>query len=642
MKRAGSLTLLSLALALPAEANWERGDSAPSVYLNYNSSYGQSEYSDMLINTVRVDKSFAYSYFASIVGGLTQVGDKTRDEGGFYMGMQETNDKGEKDYIFSIWNPLLYLNKNNGGSEQLVKGTFQVNQGETITAGNELIYTAEKDMQLSIDIKNDIIKGYDEEENLLFSANEETSLTPDYTCPGLILSRFGGEGRGAISVLYETGLWDLGTSYSFVTKIWDEDNSKVGLWIYNQEKQEWLHFITFNYPSNKMKFNSGFSSFLEDFAQTTDVEYVTGKYERQFHATNGWNRGIDGTWYFKSKASVTGVESDSVKYEGRCWKFYHNYDSGVDADGFYLLTGGSNTEPTNKYGSLLTHVEENPYINLTEPVFAPLFIDNFWFAGDSISWNLLASGAPQFSCAYTVFDAFETVVLSDTLINSEKRSFLLDTKGLSGSYKIVLKLTDIFDKEYTAELTHEFGSPLQPCSELLSSVTANSWGTMIDVPVNSTSEIVELKIENQDGELADASVVFGPQEMHGPYTHSLYLPTQFLSDNVQYFLVAKVGEQECKAAFMKEWGLTEGTEQITLNHVYADGNSVNFSVTSPVSGDAYAIITSLDGVEIAKQYFYMNAGTNVYDIYAPIQSGMSYILNVYSTGAPAVERFVVK
>ena len=81
--KAGSLSLLSLALTLPAQASWEKGDSAPSVYLRYNYEWGQCEYSDMMVNTIRADQSLFNTYFASIGGGLTKVGEKTRNEDGY-------------------------------------------------------------------------------------------------------------------------------------------------------------------------------------------------------------------------------------------------------------------------------------------------------------------------------------------------------------------------------------------------------------------------------------------------------------------------------------------------------------------------------------------------------------------------------
>ena len=641
--KAGSLSLLSLALTLPAQAEWEKGDSAPSVYLNYNGESGQCEYSDMMVNTIRADQSLINTYFASIGGGLTKVGEKTRAEGGYYMGIQETSTLGKKNIRFSIWNPRIYLNRKDGSNTSLSKGTYSIQEGETITSGNELIYKAEKDSRISITINNDIIKGIDEETaDTLFTANEENSLTPDFQCPGSDFSRFTGEGRGGTCCLTKNNLWDLGTPYSFVAKVWEAGISKFGLWVFNHTKQEWMHLVTFRYPDSDMKFNSNFYSFVEDYSQNSSVPYATGKDAHQFHATNGWNRGIDGNWYFKKKAEVGQVGSDSVKNEGRCWKYYYNYDSGVDTDGFYLISGDTSTHPTNKYGSVLNHVAENPFANLTEPNFAPLSIKKFELVGDSISWEIASSGAPQFSCAYEVIDSMGNVVLSDTTINSERRSFPVSTETLNGSCRFVLKLTDIFDKVYTAEFTHNFSSEEEPCSQLLSSVTANSWGTMIDVPVNASSEIVELKIVNPDGELADASVVFGPQEMHGPHTHSLYLPTQFLSDNAQYFLVAKVGDQQCKAAFQKNFGLINDAQEISLDNIYADGNSVNFTITTPVAGDAYATVTTLEGIEIAKQYFYMNSGTNIYNLYAPIQSGATYILNVYSIGEPIQGKFIVK
>ena len=642
--KAGSLSLLSLALTLPAQASWEKGDSAPSVYLRYNYEWGQCEYSDMMVNTIRADQSLFNTYFASIGGGLTKVGEKTRNEDGYYMGIQETDTLGNKNIRFSIWNPYLYLNKSNGGQTRLTPDTYDVLQGETITSGNELIYKVEKDSRIIITVDNDIITGIDEEtKDTLFVANEKNSLTPDYQHTGSNFSRFTGEGRGGTCCLTEKDLWDLGTSYSFVTKVWEAgENSKFGLWVYDHAKQTWRHLVTFRYPDNNMKFNSNFYSFVEDYSQSSADPYATGKYAHQFHANNGWNRGIDGNWYFKKNAEVTGVAGDSVVDKGRCWKYYHNYDSGVDADGFYLISGDTSTHPTNKYGSVLNHLEGNQYANLTEPNFAPLSIEKFELVGDSISWEIASSGAPQFFCAYEVFDSTGYVVLSDTTINSERRSFPVSTETLNGSCRFVLKLTDIFDKVYTAEFTHNFSSEEEPCSQLLSSVTANSWGTMIDVPVNASSEIVELKIVNPDGELADASVVFGPQEMHGPHTHSLYLPTQFLSDNAQYFLVAKVGDQQCKAAFQKNFGLINDAQEISLDNIYADGNSVNFTITTPVAGDAYATVTTLEGIEIAKQYFYMNSGTNIYNLYAPIQSGATYILNVYSIGEPIQGKFIVK
>ena len=88
---------------------------------------------------------------------------------------------------------------------------------------------------------------------------------------------------------------------------------------------------------------------------------------------------------------------------------------------------------------------------------------------------------------------------------------------------------------------------VENCTELVRNLSVNSWGTMIDVPVFESAEMVEIAVYTMGGQKTE--VAFGPQLMGGPTTHSLYLGTGALPSGT-YVVKVRVGDKSCSRSFV--------------------------------------------------------------------------------------------
>ena len=151
------------------------------------------------------------------------------------------------------------------------------------------------------------------------------------------VGRFGNEGTGGQSFFdYD---WKLGETYRFLVtaKAADKRTEYTGHF-FVPEKQEWKHLVTFSTPTGGTLMK-GYYSFVEDFRRNK----VSTTKTRRAHFGNGWIDPVDGEWQPLTKARFT-ADANPVT----------NIDAGLDANRFFLATGG---DIENKTVPLRTQME---------------------------------------------------------------------------------------------------------------------------------------------------------------------------------------------------------------------------------------------------------------------------------------------
>jgi len=147
-----------------------------------------------------------------------------------------------------------------------------------------------------------------------------------YQAEDVQVSRFGGEGTGGKCM--GTFDWELGKTYRFLVaaKVDGEKTTYSGL-VSSADLPQWKQLVTFRTRTGGRPLK-GLYSFVEDFRRDgNSVNEV-----RQAHYGNGWVEGTDGKWTELLKARFTASGSDTEAKE--------TINAGLDAAGFFLMTGG--------------------------------------------------------------------------------------------------------------------------------------------------------------------------------------------------------------------------------------------------------------------------------------------------------------
>ena len=137
------------------------------------------------------------------------------------------------------------------------------------------------------------------------------------------VGRFGNEGTGGQSFFdYD---WKIGETYRclVVAKAVDKRTEYAG-YFFVPEKSEWKHLVTFSTPTGGTLMK-GYYSFVEDFRRNK----VSTTKTRRARFGNGWVESVDGEWQPLTKARFT-ADANPVT----------NIDAGIDANRFFLATGG--------------------------------------------------------------------------------------------------------------------------------------------------------------------------------------------------------------------------------------------------------------------------------------------------------------
>jgi hypothetical protein len=140
------------------------------------------------------------------------------------------------------------------------------------------------------------------------------------------VQRFGGEGTGAQCLLDFD--WKIGQTVCFVVKTKSAGkDTEFSAWIKPIDAKQWTHMATYR-SHNGGHGLRGLYSFIEDFRR--DTKSATKVRRATFG--NGWIHASDGKWNQLTRAQFTA--------SGATWEAKETIDAGIDADHFYLQTGG--------------------------------------------------------------------------------------------------------------------------------------------------------------------------------------------------------------------------------------------------------------------------------------------------------------
>ena len=639
--KVGALSLVAASLAYPLNLAAQETDAAPSLHLNYHFSNDEKK-TDILVNSLKVNSRFRDSYYSLINGRLTQQtsSGKMVDQPGMYCGLQHFDVQMDQLRLYSIWNPDIRFNGVN--MEKNSSYTLSAQPYDKITAGDSVLYEFKEMENFSVKHDSDIytIKIHD----TVIRANEHSYLSFDYVLPTVNPSTFGGEGRGAkVKEIQPSGIFENYNWYTFVTRVWEEDRSKFGCWFYDHKNNKWLHYCTLGYPASNMYFKMYIDAFLENWTSS-------GGDLRTYDLKGTWARGADGEWEQPQRVDVDSVQGDGQP-GGRCRKRFNEVDVILNADSSITMKTGAGFSPTvYNYGDTFDYPAN---LSLSEPAFAKLALVSVSLFNDTLKWKTTDGGLPQFSYSYQVFDS-ETgapVFSSPVKFNSEDSSVVLGLKR--DDVQVALTLTDIFDNELTVTVVPQKKEvlPSSSCDALLKNVQPNSWGTLLEVPVNSAGgEFVDIKVVDEYGNKV-ACFLDQPQLMHGPHVHQLYLNTQNLDAQKVYTIKAEVGGNTCSSNFSLANGMFDAPTYIAseddyrINYVYTDGNNVVASVYASNLTNSILCLSSATGHFFNEKPVMLQPGDNevVLELNERLTAGTVYFFNAHLNGKPSLSQgFVVK
>ena len=272
------------------------------------------------------------------------------------------------------------------------------------------------------------------------STNE--AITADYAHPDTDLANFGGEGTGLRSLNFGIG-WEAGQWYSLVSRAWSTDGQYTyfGYWVHDQQNQAWHHLVTMKYPVPGLKFNTGTSSFIEDWLGN-------GEEARTVHHQNGWKRRTaDHSWIPFDEAYFDRVYPDAGTVN-----YIENYDGGVVNNEYYFMASGGTTMPVTNEDDVLLSLPTSA----TEPGFPAGEFSNLLLEeeNDSLltSWDVVESKSPQYACHLRIFDNAQLSGIPLISVDHVKPHFRNETLNINGlvnnqEYYIQFYITDIFDRE---------------------------------------------------------------------------------------------------------------------------------------------------------------------------------------------------
>lgn len=634
-----TLTLGSLFGAQHASA--EETDAAPSLHLDYYFDRTE-EKTDILVNSLKVNSEFIDSYYSLINGWLWQETENGMvDENSMYCGLQHAGISKNQIRLYSIWNPFIrFKGAGLAGSKETY--TLNAQAGDRITAGDLVLYEFKHAETFSVSYSEDVYTITCKDTTL--KANDHSYITYDYVLPNVNPATFKGEGRGAqvLEKVYDKSIFEIGNWYTFVTKVWEEETSKFGCWFYDQKNNKWTHYCTLGYPAKNMYYKMHIDAFLENWTPY-------GRYLRSYDLKDTWARSANGKWEQPVSVTVNGYPDDG-KEGGRCRERFNEYNVAVNSDSsINMTTGGGVLNSTYAYGSSFKYPGNK---NLTEPAFAKMSLTAVSLCNDTLKWELAEGGLPQFSYTYEVIDAKNGNLIKSSPVkyNSEDRSVVL---GLSNNdVEVALTITDIFDNEITVTVVPQYvESPVSAssCAGMLQNVQPNSWGTMVEVPIATSVELMDIKIVDESGSVM-ASVFNQPQLMHGPYVHNLYINTNNLDANKVYTIKAEVGGKKCSSQFSMKNGMYDAPstavveKDYSIKYVYTNGNQVVARVYASRKTNSVISISTVNNAYFANQRQVMlEPGDNDIVLDANLAHGNVYYFTVLLNGKPSLAQgFVVK
>jgi hypothetical protein len=143
------------------------------------------------------------------------------------------------------------------------------------------------------------------------------------------IKRFGGEGTGGQCMWPHR--WQLGETNRFCLRgSVDGEKTAYAAYFYLSAERRWKHLATFR-TRTKGSPLKGYYSFVEDFRR----DYKSVHDVRRARFFNGWVKPVAGDWEPLTQARFTA--------SGAAWEAKDTINAGLNASGFYLVTGGETT-----------------------------------------------------------------------------------------------------------------------------------------------------------------------------------------------------------------------------------------------------------------------------------------------------------
>ncbi len=425
--------------------------------------------------------------------------------------------------------------------------------------------------------------------------------------------------------------------YTLVSRVWSENgNTKFGFWYLDHTNEFWLHAVNYVYPSKKLVFENKITSFIDDFSKESK-----GANKATMTLGPAVTRTLDGAWSVKNTANAFGTYGNT------------NFSANVLNGGYNLVLGGD----AISNDTIALDASANKFTTASKIksyLFNPLTISKVGYADDMLTWDILINRLPQFAWEYSVKDLSNNeVILTASSVSADAREAeILFTKN--GSYEITLTLTDIFDNKIDTTFIQKI-TDKEPvaqetsCLEMLNGFTVQPTGVNIEVPVEIHNSIVELKIVDNEGNIALGGASFGPQLMSGPQNHSLYLNTYGLPLNGEYYLVASINDKNCISNFSAARGLYDDADPVADNvegikFVYSTFYStlVGFEAAEDVT--ATVTVSSVYGWTVKSETIRLSKGLNSYliDVNSSLSIGQTFMVNIQFNGKNYSEKFIVK
>ncbi|MGI8952599.1 MAG: DUF3472 domain-containing protein [Chitinophagaceae bacterium] len=253
-----------------------------------------------------------------------------------------------------------------------------------------------------------------------------------YKAPMTFVGGFGNEGTGLHSHC-DFG-WNANQWYTNVVRRWYDggDKTYVAYFIYDHEKKEWTHYVTFAVPEANAMLHGDISSFLENFGDET-------KSSRSSYYKSYWKLTTDNKWinpkFFEADAGEGNWHAEA----------YGN-------DGIKLTACGKDKINGKKISAPVTSNDVAPSIISAAEIYD---MGAYYSKQENkiyVNWSIKKSAAPQLSYEINLFDDSTKTskpLASVSGFGPEIREAIVTTKTLNlenKNYYIVLKLKDIFNQ----------------------------------------------------------------------------------------------------------------------------------------------------------------------------------------------------